>query len=95
MSLSKDYLIFRNYIYSLEFVRSEMYVKLHEFLIKNPTFDATDSYDKINRIAAVQNFLNVQFEVIEQLKKEIQLKDITIKTLQAKNNQLENQQVIK
>lgn len=70
--MNLDYQINRKYIYSLEYVKSEMELKLHQFKISNPTLDTLEAENKINALSDVQVYLNEVFELSEKLKKENQ-----------------------
>ena len=64
-----DYTVSRAHIYGLEFVRSEMELKVTEAKRKNKDFDSTDAEKKIKAIADSQKYLNVLFEELERIKK--------------------------
>lgn len=70
--MNLDYQINRKYIYSLEYVKSEMELKLHQFKIANPTLDTLEAENKINALSDVQVYLHEVFELSEKLKKENQ-----------------------
>ncbi|CAB4165246.1 hypothetical protein UFOVP916_4 [uncultured Caudovirales phage] len=70
MATNKDYLISRKFIYGLEFIRSEMELKMHEAKIKNPKFDETDIKQKIAAVSETQLYLHELYEELERIKKE-------------------------
>ncbi len=77
-----DYTISRAHIYGLEFVRSEMELKVTLALRKNPNFDALDANKKIKAIADAQKYLHVLFEELERIKKDnLELKIVNSKLL--------------
>ncbi len=91
----KDFVVNRELAKKLEYIVSEFELRRNVYIMQNPTADTKSMDEKLKMLYDIQAYHFEVFELMEQLKKEIQLKDITIKTLQAKNNQLENQQVIK
>jgi len=66
----KDYIISRRFIYGLEFVRSEMELKLTEAKIKNVNFDSSDADKKIKAVADAQIYLNVLYDELVRIKRE-------------------------
>jgi hypothetical protein len=88
--MNLDYEVNRKMIYSLEWIRSEMQLKLFEVIAKNPKFESETPNQKINAIGEVQEYLEDIFHVIEQAKKNIQQKDLLISKLQSELN-LKNQ----
>ena len=81
-----DYQVNRSFIYALEFVRSEMELRLNKHIEANIDYDATEAQKKIDALENVQMYLHEVYEVIEKLKKEIDLKDLTNKKLHAEIN---------
>lgn len=75
---------------TLEWIISEMELKLHEFKIKNPNFDSNDSVKKINSLKKVQDHVYKSFEEIEKFKKEIELLKFTNKKLILTNHATSN-----
>ncbi len=73
----------RNHIYSLEYIKGEMYVKITELEIKKPDMDLTEARNKMKLIEEVQLYLNEMYEEAEEMRKTIQRKELEIKGLQA------------
>ena len=54
-------LMHENFI-TLEWIISEMELKIHELKAKNPNFDSSDSVKKINSLKSVQSFVYETYE---------------------------------
>lgn len=64
-----DYIISRRFIYGLEFVKSEMEMKVTEAKRKNKDFDSTDAELKIKAVAKAENYLYILYEELVKMKK--------------------------
>lgn len=84
--MNEDYNKNRNIVYSLEWVKSEMELKMHQYAMANKEADLSEPKRKIKCIADAQDYICEVYEVIERLKKEIDLKDLTNKKLHAEIN---------
>ena len=80
----------RQFIYGLEFIRSEMELRLTEAKIKNPNFDGSDAEKKIEMVAKTQTYLYELYETIQQKDKEIFEFEFLKKKLIAENIILTN-----
>lgn len=81
--MNKEYLICQKHISSLTYVKSGMELKIHQFRISNPNADLSDLKDKIKRIEDAITFLYIQYDVLETVKKEIDLLKLTNAKLHA------------
>lgn len=59
----------RRYLYDLEFIRSEMELKLHEFKLNRPTFDTSDILNKIEILSGCISHVYNLYEDIEKINK--------------------------
>lgn len=80
----------REVVYSLEYVKSEMELKMHQFRIQNPNADISELKSKIDRISKAQNYVYKTFELMEALKRDMQLLRVTNSKLQAELNAKNN-----
>lgn len=80
----------REVVYSLEYVKSEMELKKHQFRIQNPNADISELKSKIDRISKAQNYVYKTFELMEALKRDMQLLRVTNSKLQAELNAKNN-----
>lgn len=80
----------REVVYSLEYVKSEMELKMHQFRIQNPNSDISELKSKIDRITKAQDYVYKTFELIEAFKKDMQLLMATNSKLQAELNAKNN-----
>ena len=80
----------REVVYSLDYVKSEMELKMHQFRIQNPNADISELKSKIDRITKAQDYVYKTFELMEALKRDIQLLQVTNSKLQAELNAKNN-----
>ena len=88
--MNLEYQINREVVYSLEYVKSEMELKMHQFRILNPNADISELKSKIDRITKAQDYVYKTFELMEALKRDIQLLQVTNSKLQAELNAKNN-----
>lgn len=67
--MDEDYIVNRGIVYGLEFVKSEMELKVTEMLRKNPKFDVSDAMLKIKAINDAENYVYALFEELNKIKK--------------------------
>lgn len=82
----EDYSQNRNIVYSLEWVKSEMELKMHQYALLNKNADLTEPKKKIKSIADAQDYVSNMYEVMERLKKKMQLLELTNAKLLAELN---------
>lgn len=70
--MNNDFEINRSHIYSLEWIRSEMELKVHEFKIKNKDVNVDDANKKIESLSKTQSYLFSLYEEMESRKKTIE-----------------------
>ncbi len=72
----------RKYIYDMEFIRSEMELKYHEFRLKNPLFDLSDMENKISIMEGVIIHIYKVYDLLEnQQKAQVKLELLNTKLL--------------
>ena len=67
-----DFQVNRQYIYDLEYVKSEMEIKTIRYNQSNPNADVSEAENKISKLANVQTYILEFYELCEKLKKENQ-----------------------
>lgn len=67
-----DFQVNRQYIYDIEYVKSEMEIKTIRYKQSNPNSDVSEAEIKISKLANVQTYLLEFYELCEKLKKENQ-----------------------
>lgn len=92
--MNLEYQINREVVYSLEYVKSEMELKMHQFRIQNPNADLSELQSKVDRIKKAQEYVYKSYEVIESVKKENQILKVANQKLQAEINATRNQDIL-
>lgn len=67
-----DFQVNRQYIYDLEYVKSEMEIKTIRYKQSNSNADVSEAEIKISKLANIQTYLLEFYELCEKLKKENQ-----------------------
>lgn len=88
--MNQDYTENRKVVYSLEYVKSEMELKMHQFRIQNPNADITELQSKIDRIKSAQDYIYKTYELMEALKKDMQILKASNSSIQAELNHIKN-----
>ena len=65
-----DFQVNRQYIYDLEYVKSEMEIKTIRYKQSNSNADVSEAEIKISKLANIQTYLLEFYELCEKLKKE-------------------------
>ncbi len=70
------YLEMQENFIGLEWVLSEMELKVHELRIKDPGFDFTDATNKMNAIKKAQNYIHDTYSKLREVDKRIFEQDL-------------------
>ena len=84
--MNEDFIKNREIGYSLEYVQSEMELKMWQYKQANPEADISEMQSKIARVNKAKEYIYDSFDELEDFKRKMQLLELTNSKLLAQLN---------